>query len=115
MTAKTTTTATLFEAALTVRKAWIRREPGTYEEVASCSCTGRPPKRSDALIAANECGVAGSCPCPFVSGDVDQLNGEAVARSVLKDIDVEHEVAPTLLLGPKVDQTPPAVAVPQGN
>jgi hypothetical protein len=50
----------LFEAALTVQKAWIRREPGTYEEVASCNCTGRPPKRSDALIAARHARLPGA-------------------------------------------------------
>ena len=46
------------------------------------------------------------------SGDVDEMNGEAVPRSVLEDIDVENQVASTLRLGPKIDQATPAIAEP---
>jgi hypothetical protein len=51
-TAKITTTATSFEAAPTVQKAWTKRATDTYDEVELDNRTCRPPKRIDALISA---------------------------------------------------------------
>lgn len=38
------------------------------------------------------------------SGHVDQVHGESVVLALFKDIDVQHEVASSFLLGPQVDQ-----------